>query len=144
MSDAMWIDFQPNKVGITKVLGELEADIMRSIWKLGKVNVKQIHKEVNLERKAAITTVATVLDRLHDKGLVHRELIKKGKIHYVYRPALTQEEFERSVVRNVFKGLFETFGESAISYLIQNSGLEDEKALKALKDKLEDLRKGTD
>jgi len=71
-------------------------------------------------------------------------LIKKGKIHYVYRPALTQEEFERSVVRNVFKGLFETFGESAISYLIQNSGLEDEKALKALKDKLEDLRKGTD
>jgi len=142
MSEAPWIDFQPNKEGLSKVLGDLEADIMRAIWKLEAANVKEIHGEVNLERKAAITTVATVLDRLYDKGLVDRELIKTGKLRYEYRPALTLGEFERTVVSNVFKGLFETFGESAVSYLVQNSGLEDEEALKALKNRLESLRRG--
>lgn len=144
MSEAPWIGFQPNKEGLTKVLGDLEADVMRTVWRLETANVKEIHREVNLERKAAITTVATVLDRLHEKGLVERELIKTGTIHYVYKPALTQGEFETTVVRNVFKGLFETFGESAISYLIQNSGLEDEEVLKALKDRLERLKEGTE
>jgi len=142
MSEAPWIDFQPNKEGLSKVLGDLEADLMRAIWKLEAANVKEIHREISLDRKAAITTIATVLDRLYDKGLVDRDLIKTGKIRYVYRPALTQGEFETTVVRNVFKGLFETFGESAVSYLVQNSGLEDEEALKALKDRLESLGRG--
>lgn len=134
-----WIDFQPHKQDLGKVLGELEADIMKTIWCIQNGDVKTIHMELNKERKAAVTTVATVLDRLHKKGLVRRTLVKGAGVRYVYRPAMTRSQFDSTVVRNVFKGLFESFGESAISYLAQTTGIEDQEALEELKKKLEQL-----
>lgn len=119
-SDADWIDFQPHKQDLGKVLGELEAAIMKSIWTIQDGDVKTIHREIFKERKAAVTTVATVLDRLHRKGLV-------------------RSQFDSTVVSNVFKGLFESFGESAISYLAQTTGIEDHEELEELKKRLEQL-----
>lgn len=120
-----WAGFQPHKEDLTKVLGELEATVMKSVWELGNGDVKAIHKHVNIEKKVAITTVATILDILHSKGLVDRELLRSPAIKYVYRPALTRKEFERTVVKDVIRGLFESFGETTVSYLISNSGIED-------------------
>ena len=134
-----WIDFQPHKQDLGKVLGDLEADIMRTIWNIQSGDVKTIHREINKERKAAVTTVATVLDRLHRKGLVKRTLVKGAGVRYVYRPAMTRNQFDSTIVRNVFKGLFESFGESAISYLAQTTGIEDQEALEELRKKLEQL-----
>jgi len=109
-----WIDFQPHKQDLSKVLGDLEAGIMKTIWKIQSGDVRAIHGELNKERKAAVTTVATVLDRLHGK--------------------------DSTIVRNVFKGLFESFGESAISYLAQTTGIQDQDALEELRKKLEQLK----
>lgn len=139
-SDTDWIGFQPHKQDLGKVLGDLEADIMKTIWAIQSGDVKTIHNELNKERKAAVTTVATVLDRLHGKGLVQRELVKGAGVRYVYSPAMTRNQFDSTVVRNVFKGLFESFGESAISYLAQSTGIEDQDALEELRKKLEQLK----
>ena len=135
-----WIDFQPHKQDLSKVLGDLEADVMKTIWTINAGDVKTIHKHLNQKRKAAITTVATVLDRLHGKGLVQRELIKEGGVHYVYSPTMTRNQFDSTVVRNVFKGLFESFGESAISYLVQNTGIEDQDTAEEIRKRLEKLK----
>ena len=139
-SDTDWIDFQPHKRDLGKVLGDLEAHIMTTIWTIQSGDVKTIHRELNRERKAAVTTVATVLDRLHGKGLVRRELVKGAGVRYVYSPAMTRNQFDSTIVRNVFKGLFESFGESAISYLAQSTGIEDREALEELRKKLEQLK----
>jgi BlaI family penicillinase repressor len=139
-SDTDWIGFQPHKRDLGKVLGDLEADIMKTIWTIQSGDVKTIHNELNKERKSAVTTVATVLDRLHGKGLVQRELVKGAGVRYVYSPAMTRIQFDSTVVRNVFKGLFESFGESAISYLAQSTGIEDQDALEELRKKLEQLK----
>ena len=135
-----WIGFQPHKQDLGKVLGDLEADIMKTIWTIQSGDVKTIHNELNKERKDAVTTVATVLDRLHGKGLVQRELVKGAGVRYVYSPAMTRNQFDSTVVRNVFKGLFESFGESAISYLAQTTGIQDPEALEELKKRLEQLK----
>ena len=139
MSDPEWIDFQPHKDDLSKVLGDLEADIMKTIWTIKQGDVKTIHKHLKEERNVAVTTVATVLDRLYDKGLVQRELVKESGVRYVYSPAMTRSQFDSTVVRNVFKGLFESFGESAISYLVENTGV-DEKSAEELKKLLEKLK----
>lgn len=139
MSDPEWIDFQPHKDDLSKVLGDLEADIMKTIWTIKQGDVKTIHKHLKEERKVAITTVATVLDRLYAKGLVQRELVKESGVRYVYSPAMTRSQFDSTVVRNVFKGLFESFGESAISYLVENTGVNEETA-EELKKQLEKLK----
>jgi predicted transcriptional regulator len=132
--DKKWVGFQPHKEDLTKVLGDLESTVMKSVWALGSGDVKAIQKHVNAEKKVATTTVATILDILHSKGLVERELFRSPAIKYVYRPALTRKEFESTVVKDVFKGLFESFSETTVSYLISNSGIED-------KNKQEEFRK---
>jgi len=140
MSDPDWIDFQPHKEELSTVLGDLEADIMKTIWTILSGDVKTIHTHLNKERKAAVTTVATVLDRLYAKGLVQRDLIKEGGVRYIYSPAMTRNQFDSTVVRNVFKGLLESFGESAISYLVETTGIEDEETAKAIRKRLEQLK----
>jgi len=136
-----WIEFRPHEAKLTKVLGDLEVDVMEALWKLQLGNVKEIHKKVSQERKVAITTVATVLDRLYEKGLVEREL-KKGKgLHYEYKPTTTKKQFEKTVVRSVFEGLFETFRDSTISYLLNRTKIKDKKTLEEFKRHLERLKK---
>jgi predicted transcriptional regulator len=132
VEETRWIDFQPHKEDLSKVLGDLEAVVMRALWEIHSGNVREIHELVNRERKAAVTTIATILDRLHSKGLVERGLVKTGNIHYKYSPSMTRKQFEGTVVRNVFKGLFETFGDSAISYLVQSTGIEDEATIEEI------------
>jgi predicted transcriptional regulator len=140
MSSPDWIDFQPHKQDLGSVLGDLEADIMKTIWTIKEGDVKSIHRELNKERKAAITTVATVLDRLHGKGLVERNLVKSAGVKYIYSPAMTRKQFESTVVSNVFKGLLESFGESAINYLAETTGIDDQEELDRLKKRLEKLK----
>lgn len=139
---AKWIDDQTRNR--TKVLGDLEEDVLASLWEIGSGNVKQIHEHLNKVRKSAVTTVATVLDRLHQKGLVERELHKAGGIRYEYKPAMSRKQFETAVVGNIFDRLFETFGESAVNYLIQNIEIEDPETIEELRKTLERLVKETD
>lgn len=136
-----WLAFKPHKNRLTKVLGDLEADVMEALWKLQFGHVKNIHEEVSRKRKVAVTTVATVLDRLYRKGLVEREL-KKGKgLYYEFRPTITKNQFEKTIVRSVLEGLFETFGDSVISYLVNDARIKDEKALEEIKHHLERLKR---
>jgi len=138
--NTQWVEFKPHEKKLTKVLGDLEADIMEALWKLQLGHVKEIHKEVSQKRKVAITTVATVLDRLYEKGLVERDLKKSKGLHYEYMPTITKKQFEKTVVRSVFEGLFETFGDSAISYLVNRARIKDKRALEEFKRHLERLK----
>lgn len=134
MENSQWIDFQPHKKDIRKVLGDLEATVMEATWQLEKGDVKAIHRRVNQEKKVAVTTVATILDRLHKKGLVKRRLLTTYSLRYEYSPALSKAEFETAVVRDVFKGLLETFEETTIYYLVNELGLEN-------RGKIDEIRK---
>ncbi len=134
------MEFKPKNKNLTKVLGDLEADLMETLWSLEAGNVKEIHSEVQKKRKVAVTTVATVLDRLNEKGFVERELKKGTGVYYEYKPTATKKQFERNVVESVLGGLFETFGESTVSYLADEAGIVDEAALGKLRLHLERLK----
>jgi len=135
-----WTEFKPYEKNLVKVLGDLEADILEALWKLKVVHVRDIHREVAQKRKVAVTTVATVLDRLFEKGLVERELKSTGGLHYEYRPSITRKQFENTIVRDVLRGLFETFGDSAVSHLINRAGIKDKQKIEEFKGYLEKLK----
>lgn len=64
---------------------------MNILWERGERSVRQVLAA--LDQRLAYTTIATVLDRLHEKGLLLRE--KEGGSGgggWVYRPARTREE----------------------------------------------------
>lgn len=74
-----------------KPLGELEGAILGVLWDCGeKLSVREVLDRLERGPALAYTTVLTVLDRLHDKGLVARE--KAGKA-FSYWPSLTREAY---------------------------------------------------
>lgn len=103
--------------GAEKLLGELELEIMQVIWAQGRVTVREVLETLTPRRVLAYTTVMTIMGRLAEKGVLMTE--KRGKT-YFYRPAYSQEEFERQAVSRVVQSLLTDFGsELAINQFVE-------------------------
>lgn len=83
-------------------MGPLERRIMEVLWARGELSVRDIY--FVFEESLAYTTVMTTLDRLHQKGLLHRRLAGRA---YFYAPTISGAEFEQAVVRGVLEQLLE-------------------------------------
>jgi predicted transcriptional regulator len=70
--------------------GELEAVIMDRLWSWNRpTSVREVVEDLRRERQIAYTTVMTVLDNLHRKGAVRRELDGRA---YRYLPQRSREQ----------------------------------------------------
>lgn len=98
----MRFSFRPSSKGTAQVLGELESEVIRVIWDRPGSSAGDVRKALSAERQLAYTTVITVLDRLHKKGLLKRR--KEGKA-FQYTACLTREEFDEIVTQDVLAGL---------------------------------------
>ena len=82
-----------------KQMGQLEAVVMHRLWAWDRpASVREVVDDLQRERKIAYTTVLTVLDNLHRKGLVHRQ--KQGRA-YVYTAVMSQEDHTASMLEEV-------------------------------------------
>lgn len=116
---------------VAKVLGPLEAEIMRAMWQAGSpMTVRDVLGRLNDERSVplAYTTVMTVMARLAEKDVLRRELDGRG---YRYVAAVPDEASiaVRTVVRD--------FGEAAIAQFVDEARA-DPKMLRRLRRILED------
>ncbi|MFJ1751744.1 BlaI/MecI/CopY family transcriptional regulator [Kitasatospora sp. NPDC088134] len=80
-------------------LGDLEAEIMDRLWTWNRpATVRELVDDLNRSRPLAYTTVMTVADILHRKGMLRRE--KSGRA-WSYRPACTREAYSAALMRDV-------------------------------------------
>ncbi|MBW0103825.1 BlaI/MecI/CopY family transcriptional regulator [Pseudonocardia sp. KRD-291] len=80
-------------------LGELEATVMDVLWRsVDPCRVRDVRAELAPGRPLAYTTVMTVLDNLHRKGWVRRELDGRA---YLYRPVASREEVTARALRDL-------------------------------------------
>lgn len=133
--------FNPDKKGIRKILGDLESDVMESIWEKEKATVRDIHDRLKKDREIAYTTVMTVMSRLADKGLLEKD--KEGAA-YVYRPAFSKREFTQSTVIKVIRELLADFTTPAIAGFLDSVTEIDEEKLDELERLIKQKRKDTD
>jgi predicted transcriptional regulator len=89
----------------------------------------------------AVTTVATILDRLYRKGLVSRQLVRDGGPHYLYKARVTEDEFRQAVVENVMGRLLQSFNDVTVAYLAEKMGATDGSDLRTVSKYLNRLRK---
>lgn len=89
--------------GVAKVLGDLEARIMRVLWDLGRpVPARQVHAEIVKTHPISPLTVITVVNRMTEKGILRR--VKKASLlHYDAR--MTEPEFMAHASRHVVEGV---------------------------------------
>ncbi|WP_264670423.1 BlaI/MecI/CopY family transcriptional regulator [Arthrobacter sp. VKM Ac-2550] len=80
-------------------LGQLEAAVMERVWSAdAAVSVREVLDALQQERTIAYTTVMTVMDNLHTKGLLVRQ--KEGRA-YRYLAARTREQHAAEYMQNV-------------------------------------------
>ena len=95
-------------------LGELQAEILGALQKLGKASARDVMNEIVPRRRLAYTTVSTVLDRLHKKGLAKREKVPgRGGTKYVYSYA-APVNMRASLVQRTLSSLIDAFGPSVV------------------------------
>lgn len=83
-------------------LGQLEAAVMERLWSWDRpVAVRDVLEDLQKDRPLAYTTVMTVLDNLHRKGMVIRE--KSGRA-YVYRPTRSRATHTAELMEQVLSG----------------------------------------
>lgn len=83
-------------------LGHLEAAAMECLWaQASPATVREVLEDLNQERELAYTTVMTVLDNLHRKGMVWRE--KSGRA-WAYHPAAPRSEYTAELMSEALAG----------------------------------------
>jgi predicted transcriptional regulator len=79
--------------------GELEAAIMDCLWaRTQPASVRDVLGELHTGKQLAYTTVLTVLDNLHRKGVVTREMSGRA---WLYQPAYSRDEHTARMLREV-------------------------------------------
>jgi|SRR3989344_4855986 len=101
----------------TKVLGELESEIMEIIWKANDlISVKVVTEILQKKRKIAYTTVMTIMGRLVDKGLLKITAHSKA---YSYQAAYSRDKFLTKATRQIIKDFVSSFGDTAIAHFAE-------------------------
>ena len=79
--------------------GELEAAVMQVLWQRGApATVREVLAELTASRPLAYTTVMTVMDNLHRKGALQREMAGRA---WRYRPTRSRAEHSAVMLQEV-------------------------------------------
>jgi len=112
-------------------LGELEKQIMDIVWKCNECSGRDVLNSLGKKRTLAYTTVATILQRLYEKGLLIR---KEKRIGYVYSPKLSKEGYGKSIAKSFLNKFIDSFGDTAIASFAEGiDGLPKKKRKQFLK-----------
>ncbi len=112
-----------------QTISESEYEIMKALW--GSASPLTVSGVLHAlpEKKWKSNTVATLLNRLVEKGAVQFE--RQGKVHYYY-PVLNQEAYNMQETRSFLSKLYDGSVKKLVAALYENQALSD--------DEVEDLK----
>lgn len=110
-----------------------EFDVMEVLWRKGEVTIKEVHAELSAKRPLAYTTVATLLNRLRERGYVEAE---ERSFVYVFRPLVRREQAQRRKLDDLVKRVFHGDIAPLAAYIAENRKLSAEQ-IKALREIVE-------
>jgi BlaI family transcriptional regulator, penicillinase repressor len=98
-----------------KNLGDLQLAILRALWERGEAPVSQVHEALR-ERGLALTTIATMLRKMEEKGLVaHRD---QGR-QFFYRAQVDPDVVQRNLVGDLVTRLFDGDPMALVNHLLR-------------------------
>ena len=128
--------FRPDRPGIRKVLGDLEAEVMELIWQRPgdqRTTVREVFEVLYEQRRVAYTTVMNTMVRLAKKRLLRVEKQDKA---YVYVPTYTEQEFISQFVDRILKDLIFNFSSATMESL---RALPDSEEVRMMQRRLDEL-----
>lgn len=107
----------------SRLLTEVELELMNIIWKLGEATVADVLGKLPPNRKLAYTSVSTILRILEGKGVL--EARKAGRGHR-YCPRIVKEDYEAASLRHLVDNVFDGTPSSLVRCLLEQSELSGE------------------
>jgi predicted transcriptional regulator len=123
-----------------QTLGDLQHAIMAVLWGQGEATTAEVHEALHAERGLALTTIATMLRKMEDKGVVEHRA--EGR-QFVYRPTVTQDEVRQSMVGELVERLFDGDAKALVAHLVSEHEI-DPVELAALRRRLSEGREEGD
>jgi predicted transcriptional regulator len=119
--------FRFSRSGPATVLGPLEGEIMKVIWKKEHpLSVNDVHLALTSRgRSISYSAVKAVLNNLSDKK--HVTKTREGKVTF-FNAAVSRETFDAHVVSTVVRSLKRNYGSAVIAELVDQLAV-DEKAI---------------
>ncbi len=114
-------------------LHELEALVMEEVWRKETATVRDVMTALNQEepKPRAYTTVMTIMDRLHSKGLLDR---RPGHTNsYVYTPRLSRDQYADVRAQAEVDALVREWGDTALVHFAKQMGALDPKRRERLR-----------
>jgi predicted transcriptional regulator len=106
--------------GQDPIRGDLQEQIMRVLWRLGRGSVEEVRKALPKRGARAYTTVQTVLNRLAERGLLKRERVGKA---IFYSPRASEAEYLSRSLSRTLSGASPEARRAALATLV--GGLDD-------------------
>ena len=127
----------PRRKNAEQPLTPLELEIMSVLWETGPANVQTVQSHLK-SRDLAYTTVQTMLNVLHRKGRVKRQLKERA---YIYRPVLSRKKAVTEAVGEMLDRFFGGSADGLVLSLVETRHLTPEK-LARLQKLLEESKEG--
>lgn len=112
-------------------LTRFELEIMDPLWKMGRASVREIQECLPEKKRAAYTTIQTIVRRLEEKGAV-RQVRKIGNAH-IFEPVVTKDAVHGKMI-DEFLGIFGGSARPIMAHLAGEGklSLEDVRELETL------------
>lgn len=118
-------------------LGDLQLAIMRVLWEFGEASSSHVRTALSEERGLALTTIATILHRMEEKGVVaHRS---QGR-QFIYRALIDEADVREGMVGDLVGRMFCGDSTALVNHLI-DAGEIDAQELDELRARIARRRK---
>ncbi|WP_243302356.1 BlaI/MecI/CopY family transcriptional regulator [Geothrix oryzisoli] len=112
---------------------DAELAILRVLWERGPSTVRQVYEVLSAERELGYTTALKMLQIMHEKGLVQRDVTDRT---HVFSATQTQVQTQRTMLDDL---LDKAFGGSSLNLVMQALATR-----KASREELAEIRKMLD
>jgi len=106
----------------SRTLTEQELEIMKIVWDLKAVTVRDVYQAMLERRKVAYTTVMTMMNILEEKGYLKKRLEERA---YLYRASHPKNQVIRAMVREFVDRVFNGSAEPLLVHLVKDRHLSE-------------------
>ena len=103
-------------------LGELQHAIMQVLWARDEATVAEVHEALFDERGLAPTTIATMLRKMEDKGVVAHRVEDR---HFVYQATVSEDAVRSTMVSELLERLFAGDPAALVSHLVADHDIDE-------------------
>jgi predicted transcriptional regulator len=104
-----------------QILGDLQHAIMAVLWARGEATTADVHEALREDRGLALTTIATMLRKMEEKGVVAHRV--EGR-QFVYQPKVSEDQVRRSMVGELVGRLFGGDPKALVAHLVSENEIE--------------------